>query len=132
MVESSPALSHQISPAKQHEHLQRLKEKLPTSSAKKEADVLPEYPATEFTPRLKRAQEKVEEAKTKRIEKRPIPPLWEKTALFLPSTASFLTACGVDPAFVNPKPIGEGANHVVFDYRPDGIARKVVKIPRMF
>lgn len=70
-----------------------------------------------------------EDAKAKKLENNAVP-LWEAKAVFMPATAEFLNRCGIDPAHVNPKPIGEGFTHVVFDYRPPGSERKVVKIPR--
>lgn len=72
----------------------------------------------------------LEAAKVKKLQKKPVPPLWKSQAEFLPQTAAFLKNCGIDPAFVDPKPMGWGFTHIVFSYLPDGQSPKVIKIPR--
>lgn len=59
-----------------------------------------------------------------------IPTLWKEQAEFLPDTKAFLSRCGVDPAFVNPVPMGEGLNHIVFFYQPIDGKNRVVKVVR--
>jgi hypothetical protein len=55
---------------------------------------------------------------------------FEKKAEFLPSTKLLFNAVDVDASRVNPVPLGEGLNHIVFSYAsPDG-RQRVVKIPR--
>jgi len=52
------------------------------------------------------------------------------SAEFLPEIRSLLASCGMDPATINPVPIGEGANHIVFlGKNKDGEAF-VIKIPK--
>lgn len=89
--------------------------------------LVPKPPTT--VPSIAMEKPKYEAAKVKKIEKK-TPPLWETKAVFMPATAEFLKNCNIDPAYVNPKPMGEGLTHIVFDYRPFTGERKVVKIPR--
>lgn len=51
-------------------------------------------------------------------------------AEFLPSAKKFFENCGLDPARINPVPLGEGFTHVVFSYTsPEGRAQ-VVKVSK--
>lgn len=73
----------------------------------------------------------IEAAKVKKLQKKPVPMLWETKAEFLPATAQFFRNCNIDPSRVDPKPIGQGFNHIVFSYLPEGEHAKVVKISRV-
>lgn len=56
--------------------------------------------------------------------------LWQGKAEFLPDTVSFFHRCGIDATLVNPVPMGEGLNHVVFEYMSKEGGKKVIKVPR--
>jgi hypothetical protein len=46
------------------------------------------------------------------------------------STQSLFARVGIDPSRVNPKPLGEGLNHIVYSMQDERGAKKVVKVPR--
>lgn len=52
-------------------------------------------------------------------------------AEFLPWVTQLLTSCGIEPSAVDPVPLGEGANHVVFRYRDSSESASVIKIPKI-
>ncbi|MFH0773006.1 MAG: hypothetical protein V1922_01730 [bacterium] len=63
----------------------------------------------------------------------PISPLLDHkqliyTAEFTKQTAEALGRCGVSTEYINPVPIGQGANHVVFEIDEPGTEKKVLKI----
>ncbi|PIY69076.1 hypothetical protein COY90_02610 [Candidatus Roizmanbacteria bacterium CG_4_10_14_0_8_um_filter_39_9] len=61
----------------------------------------------------------------------PLPvPIQPKKADLLPEFASFLTAVHLNPDNLDPVPIGQGANHVVFSYKEPGKDELVVKMPK--
>lgn len=98
---------------------------------KKEAPVVPVTDAkVVILPKVTAEKHSLEAARAKKLEKKPVPPLWETSAEFLPATAKFLMNCGIDPRYVNPVPMGQGFTHIVFSYHPEGQPPKVIKIPR--
>lgn len=56
------------------------------------------------------------------------PPVY--TAEFTRQTEEFLTRSGVSTEYVNPIPIGQGANHVVFSLDEPGKEKRVLKIAK--
>lgn len=123
MVELAPEGLHSIAPAKVPEH-KAMSKKNPVTVAEVFGD------ATTVTSTVDVDKHSLEAIKAKRLEKKPAPRLWKEKAEFLPETAKFLRACGVNPDDVNPVPIGQGFTHIVFSYLPDGERPKVIKIPR--
>jgi len=121
MVESAPVL-----PPKERKFPKEGKRKPP----KKENTAKPED-GEDRHPRVELAKELYKAVKeTPDPDEIPEPPLWRDKAEFLPSTASFLANCGINPNEVNPLPIGQGFTHIVFSYHPEGEKQKVVKMPR--
>lgn len=53
-----------------------------------------------------------------------------KKADLLPGFASFLTSVHLNPEYIDPVPIDQGANHVVFSYKEPGKNKQVVKMPK--
>lgn len=54
----------------------------------------------------------------------------EVRAVFLPSAVTFFENCGLDVSRIDPVPMGEGLNHIVFSYaNPDG-RKQVVKVSK--
>lgn len=51
-------------------------------------------------------------------------------AEFLPSAKLFFENCGLDSSRIDPIPIGEGYNHMVFAYHSPESVEKVIKIPK--
>ncbi len=99
-------------------------------AAHKEKDVLQELHREILAPAVMPAKHTLEAAKVKKLQKKPVPPLWETKAEFLPSTVEFFKNCGVDYRYVNPAPIGQGFTHIVFSYLPEGEHAKVIKVRR--
>lgn len=52
----------------------------------------------------------------------------EVRAVFLPSAVQFFEHCGLDASRINPAPIGEGFNHLVFSYDNPNGTKQVVKV----
>lgn len=71
-----------------------------------------------------------EAIKAKKIQKQEAPAWWQERAVFLPATESFFRACGIDPMYVNPIPMGEGLTNVVFLYEKPGEPKRVVKVAK--
>ncbi len=63
------------------------------------------------------------------IKPRPTKKLAQK-AVLTHETAEFLTRCGLDSEKVNPVPLGQGANHLVYAYE-NGEEAQVIKIPKV-
>lgn len=121
MAELTPEISRPISPAKIPERITPQKEKTVSQDIHREI----------LAPSVMPAKHSLEAAKVKKLQKKPVPPLWKTRAEFLPATAAFLHNCGVDSQYVNPIPIGQGFTHIVFSYLPEGEHPKVIKIPRV-
>lgn len=51
-------------------------------------------------------------------------------AVFLPSAVQFFEHCGLDASRINPAPIGEGLNHLVFSYDNPNGTKQVVKVTK--
>lgn len=51
-------------------------------------------------------------------------------AVFLPSAITFFENCGLDASRINPAPIGEGLNHLVFSYDNPNGTKQVVKVTK--
>lgn len=47
---------------------------------------------------------------------------------FKPEEIAFFQRVGIDASKINPKPLGVGANHTVFEYHPDEQTTRVVKV----
>ncbi|MCL4374626.1 hypothetical protein M1523_02055 [Patescibacteria group bacterium] len=52
-------------------------------------------------------------------------------AVLTKETEQFLVNCNLNPVYLNPVPIGRGANHTVFAYDEPGQPKKVVKFPNL-
>ena len=52
------------------------------------------------------------------------------STVFTKQTAESLARCGIDTKYINPTPLGQGANHVVYMIDTPGIEKKVLKISK--
>lgn len=108
---------------------------LPTPTAPKEIPLMNEIPKPIEAPvTLEQAPAgniAIDQSKLPPTDPSPTPEAKQNisfgSAEFVPAIRSLLTKCGIDPETINPVPVGEGANHIVYKSK-DGLS--VIKIPK--